>query len=156
MKNAEDHLLNFKRDEDGAVLLVNGNPQFAGSYYNFSSAAGIFYTVDISKAEGNKISIESLSDGKTFDLNKTYTVALNSYRGNGGGGHLTIGAKIPADEVSTRVINSTQKDFRYYLMKWIEKEKIVNPQAIGNWNVIPKDWWEKGKEKDIKILFKKH
>ena len=156
MMSVEDHLLNFKRDESGDILLVNGNPQLAGSYYNFSSAAGINYTVDITKAEGDKITISSMSDGKGFDLNKTYTVALNSYRGNGGGGHLTLGAKIPADEVSARIINSTQKDLRYYLMKWIEKESIVSPQALGNWSVIPMEWWKKGKEKDMEILFKRH
>lgn len=155
MKSAEDHVLNFRRDESGDILLVNGNPQLAGSYYNFSSAAGINYTVDITKAEGAKITISSMSDGNVFDLNKTYTVALNSYRGNGGGGHLTLGAKIPADEVSARIINSTQKDLRYYLMKWIEKEGVVSPQSLGNWSVIPTEWWKKGKEKDLQILFNK-
>ena len=46
-----------------------------------------------------------------------------------------------------------QQDLRYYLMKWIENEKIVNPKAIGNWEVIPHDWWLKGKEKDMQIMF---
>jgi 2',3'-cyclic-nucleotide 2'-phosphodiesterase/3'-nucleotidase len=38
-------------------------------------------------------------------------------------------------------------------MKWIEKKKSVTPEALGNWKVIPENWWEKGKEKDYKILF---
>lgn len=154
MKNADDDLLNFNRDNKGNYILSRGTPQLAAAYYNYSSAAGIKYTVDVSKPAGERISITSMANGKPFKLKKTYTVALNSYRGNGGGGHLTLGAKIPKDEIAGRIINSTQKDLRYYLMKWIEKEKIVNPTALNNWSVIPHDWWEKGKEKDAKLLFK--
>ncbi len=94
-----------------------------------------------------------MADGKLFDLKKDYKVAVNSYRGNGGGGHLTLGAKIPSEELSNRIITSTEKDLRYYLMKWIEKENIVSPSLLGNWTVIPNDWWTKGKEKDAKLLF---
>ena len=43
---------------------------------------------------------------------------------------------------------------RYYLMKWIEDKKTVNPKALNNWSVIPTDWWENGKEKDAQLLFK--
>ncbi|MBU1013991.1 MAG: bifunctional metallophosphatase/5'-nucleotidase [Bacteroidetes bacterium] len=154
MDNSDDHLLKFKRDEHGEITLSHGNPQLAVSYYNYSSAAGINYTVDLTKLAGEKIVISSMSDGKPFDLKKNYTVALNSYRGNGGGGHLTVGAKIPANAITGRIINSTPKDLRYYLMKWIEKEKIVSPKASGNWSVIPNEWWLKGKEKDMKLIFK--
>jgi len=154
MKNSDDDLLNFNRDDKGNNIVSQGTPQLAASYYNYSSAAGIKYTVDVSKPAGERISITSMADGKPFDLKKTYTVAINSYRGNGGGGHLTQGAKIPKDEIAGRIINSTPKDLRFYLMKWIEKEKTVNPKALNNWSVIPQEWWEKGKEKDVKLLFK--
>jgi 2',3'-cyclic-nucleotide 2'-phosphodiesterase/3'-nucleotidase len=154
MKNENDDLLNFNRDEKGNIILSRGTSQLTSAYYNYSSAAGINYTVDVRKPAGERISITTMTDGKPFDLKKTYTVALNSYRGNGGGGHLTQGAKIPKDDIAGRIINSTPKDLRYYLMKWIEKEKTVNPKALNNWNVIPQDWWEKGKGKDAKLLFK--
>lgn len=154
MKNADDDLLNFNHDDQGNYIVSHGTPQLSASYYNYSSAAGINYTVDVSKPAGERISVTSMADGKTFDLKKTYTVALNSYRGNGGGGHLTLGAKIPKNEIAGRIINSTPKDLRFYLMKWIENEKIVNPKALNNWSVVPQDWWKKGKEKDEKLLFK--
>ncbi len=153
MKDSADHLLYFKTAEDGKIDYRNGRPQLASSYYNFSSAAGIKYTVDVSKPAGHRINIISMADGKPFDMNKIYTVAVNSYRGNGGGGHLTLGAGIPKGEISKRIINSTQKDLRYYLMKWIEKKKTVTPAALGNWKVIPASWWKLGKEKDYNILF---
>ncbi len=154
MKDAEDNLLNFRRDENGNFILARGAPQLAASYFNFSSAAGINYTVDVSKPAGKRITISSMADGKSFDFKKMYTVAVNSYQANGGGGLLTLGAKIPKDEITGRIITSTPKDLRFYLMKWIEDKKTVTPQAFNNWSVIPKEWWEKGKEKDTKLLFK--
>ena len=35
-----------------------------------------------------------MANGEPFDMNKTYQVAVNSYRGNGGGDLLTKGAGI--------------------------------------------------------------
>lgn len=155
MKNENDHLLKFKTDDNGNIVERNGHPLLASQYYNFSSAAGINYTVDVSKPTGQRITITSMADGKPFDLNKKYTVAVNSYRGNGGGGHLTKGAGIPKDQLAGRVITSTEKDLRYYLMKWIQKKRHVTPATLDNWKVIPADWWKKGKEKDYNLLYGK-
>ncbi|MHB8579474.1 MAG: bifunctional metallophosphatase/5'-nucleotidase [Ignavibacteriaceae bacterium] len=153
MKNSGDDLLKFKKDSTGGILYSHHEAQLATNYYNFSSAAEIKYTVDVSKPVGERVTIESFSNGKPFNMNKYYKVAMNSYRGNGGGDHLILGAKISKEDIPKRIITSTQKDLRYYLMKWIEKKKSVTPEALNNWKVIPENWWEKGKEKDYKILF---
>lgn len=155
MKSGDDHLINFKLDKDGNPSRNerDNSYELKAQYYNFDCAAGIKYTVDVSKPVGERVTIISMSDGTPFDLNKKYKAAVNSYRGNGGGGHLTEGAKIPKDELPGRIITSTDKDLRFYLMKWIEKNKTVTPKAFGNWQVIPTEWWQKGKEKDFKLLF---
>ncbi len=72
-------------------MLNDGKAWLAEQPYNFDSAAGIDYVVDVSKPEGARISILSMSGGAAFDIDKSYSVALNSYRGNGGGGHLAEG-----------------------------------------------------------------
>ncbi len=154
MKNENDHLLKFKTDSTGNIILRNGRPELAVPSYSYSSAAGINYTFDVTKPAGERVTISSFTNGKPFDLKDTYTVAVNSYQGNGGGGLLTKGSKIPQKELASRIINSTQKDLRYYLMKWIEKEKTVTPEALGNWKVVPHDWWEKGEERDSIMIFK--
>jgi len=153
MKNEDDHLLKFKTDSTGNIPSGNERPQLTSPYYNFSSAAGIKYTVDISKPAGARVNILSMEDGKPFDLNKSYKVAVNSYRGNGGGGHLTVGSRIPQKDLEKRMINSTPKDLRYYLMKWIEEKKVISPVSFGNWSIIPENLWIKGKERDYSILF---
>jgi len=156
MKEKTDNLLKFKLDENGNIKYSERtkSPELDERFYNYDAAAGIDYTVDVTKPIGEKVTIISFSNGKPFDLNSNYRVAINSYRGNGGGGHLTRGAKIPQTELSKRILNSTEKDLRYYLMKWIENEKVVTPKLSGNWKVIPDDYWNAGKEKDYKILFK--
>jgi 2',3'-cyclic-nucleotide 2'-phosphodiesterase/3'-nucleotidase len=155
MKSEDDHLLKFKTDDDGKMIYSErtSSPKLHRIFYNFSSAAGIKYNVDVSKPAGEKVEITSLSDGSPFVLNKNYKVAINSYRGNGGGGHLMRGAGIPKEELSKRIINSTDKDLRYYMMRWIENEKKLSPKLLNNWKVIPKEYWQKGMEKDFKLLY---
>ena len=126
-------------------------------YYNFSSAAGINYTVDISQPAGDRVNITKLSDGTPFDFDKTYTVAINSYRGSGGGGLLTRGAGISPEELPERIIKSTDHDIRYNLMRWIKDKKIIHPLIIGNIKMVPDSWWSDAKARDYEILFhRKH
>lgn len=143
MQHPGDHLLEF--NENKARL---ENP-----YYNFDSAEGIIYSIDVSKPDGQKVEIISLADGSPFDLNKTYRVAVNSYRGNGGGGHLTAGAKIRSELLSDRIIESTQKDLRYHLMEWISEQDTIVPQVNNNWHILPESWYRKAKKQDSTLLF---
>ena len=157
MKSEDDHLLKFKTDDEGNLIYSEpgSSPTLFRTYYNFSSAAGIDYTVDVTKPSGERVNIESSSDGSPFDLGKYYRVAINSYRGSGGGGHLIKGAGISKKELSKRIISSTDKDLRFYMMKWIESKKNIQPKLLGNWSIIPENFWEKGKAKDYKLLFKR-
>ncbi len=102
---------------------------FKNFSFNFDSAAGINYTVDVTKPAGEKITIQSMSDGTPFSMDKVYKVALNSYRGNGGGDLLTLGAGISKEDLAKRIIFATDKDLRYYLMQYIEQEKVLHPHA---------------------------
>lgn len=155
MKNPEDNLLLFVKDENGELILSKRSnaPMLKNRYYNFDSAEGIKYTVNISKPIGKRVNIISMSDGKLFKLNKKYRVAINSYRGNGGGGHLVDGAGIPKNELANRILTSTEKDLRYYMMKWIEQQGTVLPQENVNWQIEPKDLVEAAKKRDYDLMF---
>ena len=131
MKKPNDDLLLY--GEDGSGRLAN-------PYYNFSSAAGIDYTIDISREAGNRVSILGFSNGEPFLEEKTYTVAINSYRGNGGGGHLTEGAGIPGEELAGRVSWSTDKDLRYHLMEYLRGKDTLIIENTMNWHCIPTGW----------------
>lgn len=150
MKSPEDHLLWLKTQrKEGA----EDRAAFHNYSFNFDSAAGIIYTVDVTKPKGQKINITSMADGKPFDLNHIYKVALNSYRGNGGGELLTKGSGIPQEKLKERIVFSTDKDLRYYLMQYIEKKGTLNPKALNQWKFIPEDWAQPAAKRDYEYLF---
>ena len=146
MQSPDDHLM-LLNEED------NGFGRFKNPSFNFDSAAGIIYTVDVTKPQGEKIRIERMANGEPFDLNKTYRVAVNSYRGNGGGDLLTKGAGIPKTELAKRIVYSTDKDLRYYLMKRIEEVKMLDPKPLNQWKFIPEEWTVPASKRDYDILF---
>ena len=79
MKSPDDHLLLFRKQRrEGAT----DRASFQNFSFNFDSAAGIIYTVDVTKPKGEKVTIISMADGTPFSMDKMYKVALNSYRGN--------------------------------------------------------------------------
>lgn len=143
-----EHLLKF----------ADNNPTPQNNYlknptYNFDSAGGINYTVDVSKPKGKRVKITGFSDGRKFNLKKKYKVAMNSYRGNGGGNHLTEGAGIPASELTGRVIKATDRDLRYYLIKEVKKGGTLVPIVDNNWRFIPDKYVQPAVELDKQLLF---
>ncbi len=149
MQSPEDHLLLFA---DGAPA-KGDYAKLHNPSYNFDSAAGINYQVDVTKPRGEKITILSMADGTPFDMDRTYRVAINSYRGNGGGNLLTEGAGIPHDELTSRIIASTDKDLRYYLIKAVEKRGHITPEVTKNWQFVPFDVVNEAAERDRLLLF---
>lgn len=148
MNSPRDHLMLFQEPvEEGKRV------NFKNFSFNFDSAAGINYTVDVTKPQGEKITILSMVDGTPFDMDKIYKVALNSYRGNGGGDLLTLGAGIPKEDLTKRIIFATDKDLRYYLMQYIEQEKVLNPPAMHQWKFIPEEWTVPAAKRDYQLLF---
>ena len=155
MKKPGDLLLKLRLGKNGRPLLINGKARFQNQPYNFDSAAGIDYTVDVTKPAGFRVHITGMSDGKPFLKNKIYRVAVNSYRGNGGGGHFIEGAGISKDELRSRVIASTDRDLRYYIMKYIEEKKTIKPEPGNNWKIIPEKWVQKEIPVEYTLLFGK-
>jgi 2',3'-cyclic-nucleotide 2'-phosphodiesterase/3'-nucleotidase len=80
-------------------------------------------------------------------------VAVNSYRGNGGGGHFTEGAGIPKSELRSRVVSSTERDLRYYILRSIEARKMVSPEPLKNWKIIPEKWVRAVMPSEYTMLF---
>ena len=107
----------------------------------------------MTKPEGEKISILSMADGTPFEMDKWYIVAINSYRGNGGGELLTKGAGIPHDKLTERLINSTDKDLRYYLIQRVRQADTLHPRCMDLWRFVPEEWTLPALERDRKLLF---
>ncbi len=153
MRSANDHLMNFHRDEQGRVPSDRrGRRTLRNPSYNFDSAAGINYVVDVSMPVGSRVSISGFEDGRSFDEDATYRVAINSYRGSGGGGHLTEGAGIARDKLTKRIVATTDTDLRREMIEYFREIASYDPKARNNWHIEPKEWVEAAKPRDIKIL----
>lgn len=151
MTGPGDHLLLLD-------TLTRGDAQrmgFKNLSFNFDAAAGIDYTVDVTKPDGHKVTILRMSDGRPFDPKAWYRVAINSYRANGGGELLTRGAGIPKDSLAGRIVWHSDRDQRYYLMQEIRRQRVLDPQPNHNWRIIPEAWTKPAAERDYKLLFGK-
>jgi 2',3'-cyclic-nucleotide 2'-phosphodiesterase/3'-nucleotidase len=155
-----DMWTNTMTSPDDHALRLNDNAKedqqrtgFQYYTFNFDSAAGIDYEVDLTKPDGQKVRIIQMSNGEPFDEHKWYKVVMNSYRANGGGELLTRGAGIPQDSLENRVIWHTDMDQRHYLTEEIQRQGTINPQPNKNWRFVPEAWVKPALERDRKQLF---
>ena len=130
---------------------------FVGTSYNFDSAAGLVYEVDVTKRFGDRINIISLADGSAFDLSATYKVAMTSYRASGGG-NLMKAAGIDTDRIGERVTGYYPeiRNLLYdYLVKngSIDPAKINDPAVIGHWEFVPQKKARKALDRDMALIF---
>jgi 2',3'-cyclic-nucleotide 2'-phosphodiesterase/3'-nucleotidase len=150
MKSPDDHIMLLTENQTEGRWQVF----FKNLAFNFDSAVGIDYEVDVTKPDGEKVNILRMSNGQPFLLDKFYTVAMNSYRGNGGGELLTRGAGIPQEQLKERILWMSERDQRYYLAHEISKMEMADPQPLNNWRFVPEEWTAKAIERDRALLFK--
>lgn len=150
MRSSKDHIMQLETKNQQDMQRYG----FKNLTFNFDSAAGIDYIVDVTQPEGKKVKILKFTDGRPFDEKKWYKVAMNSYRGNGGGELLTRGAGIERKKIKERIVFESDDDIRYYLLKKIEKEKVITPKPNNNWKFVPSKWSKKAIERDKELIFK--
>lgn len=156
-----DQWVNTMKTENDHVMLLNDEnatdmQRFGFKYFtfNFDSAAGIDYEVDVTKTDGHKVRILRMSNGSKFDPKRTYRVAMNSYRANGGGELLTKGAGISLDELPQRKEFESSKDLRQYLAEYIQKKGSIGNTPNSNWRFVPEKWTKPASERDRKLIFR--
>jgi len=106
----------------------------------------------VSKPAGARVNITALSDGSPFSHSASYTVAVNSYRANGGGGHFTA-AGIAGKELERRIISATERDLRFYMTEWIREKGTISPVPLSEWKIVPVDWAADAKKREMRMLF---
>ncbi len=111
--------------EPGKSLAELANPRVPG--YNFDTAEGIEYEIDLARPVGDRIR-NLTRQGRPFDLNATYRVAVNSYRKNGGGGYSMFR--------NARPVGIDSREIRDLIIEWIEKHGQVPTEATGNWRIV--------------------
>ena len=151
-----DHILNIRPRSDARTGTDRWS--FAEASYNFDSAAGINYTVDVTKPYGSRVAISTMADGTPFRLDAEYNVAMTSYRASGGGGAMVRGAGVNTEKIDERVV-AKYPEIRDLIYQYIEKQGVVDPASIGNkavlgqWKFIPERIANPILEADRKLLF---
>ena len=150
------HVLNISEGADPRSGATKWS--FVNRSYNFDSAAGINYTVDVTKPAGSRVFIESMADGSAFREDATYTVAMTSYRATGGGSLITAGAGIPQDDLAGRIVTK-YPEIRDLIYGFISSHEVVDSDMIsdrsvlGSWEFVPVDVVEPLMKADMKLLF---
>ena len=156
IKSPKENLLKIQNRPDPR----NGTDRwsFKGTAYNFDSAGGLHYTVDVTKPMGERINITTLVDGSAFDLTKEYNVAMTSYRASGGGDIMRKGAGIDTDRIGDRVVEY-HPEIRNILYDYLRENKTIDPavigdpDVIGSWKFVPENMAEKALDRDMELLF---
>ena len=153
----DETLLKIESREDARTQQARWS--FVNRSYNFDSAAGINYTVDVTKPFGERVAIASMADGAAFDLQKEYNVAMTSYRASGGG-NLMKEAGIDTDNIDERV-TERYPEIRNILYDYllengsIDPEVIGDPAVIGHWVFVPEKLVKPAMERDMNLLFRR-
>ena len=134
------HVLKIKQSKDystgGMAWKLVKSPA------NFDSAAGINYTIDVTKPYGSRVSITGMADGRAFEMDKEYTAAITSYRSVGSGGLLKAAGLADSKSVEDRIVHRGP-EFRTILYQYFKKNGSVdpavigNPKVIGSWKFVP-------------------
>lgn len=155
LDGGEGHLLKIADRADARTGQKRWS--FKNMTYNFDSAAGLVYDVDVTKPFGERILIRSLADGSAFDEGAEYKVAMTSYRASGGG-DLMRAAGVDTDRIADRV-TGYYPEIRNILYDYlvengsIDSAKIGDRSVIGEWKFIPEDKAQKALDRDMKLLF---
>ena len=97
------------------------------SLYNQDALAGCEYVVDPARPPGRRVTALTFR-GEECPGATRLTLALTSYRAQGGGGYRAL--------KGARVVERTGKDLRGRLEDYLRRHDPIAPEVFGNWRVI--------------------
>lgn len=154
--SADDRLLKIVNEPDPRTGRKHWS--FVKRPYNFDSAGGLVYEVDVTRPHGSRVSIKTLADGTPFDESSVYNVAMTSYRASGGGGIMRDGAGVDTDRIADRVVEY-YPEIRELLYDYLVRNGAIDPSVIGDhsvigeWRFVPEPIVVSAMERDMNLLF---
>ena len=153
----EGHVLRISPRDDARTQQTGWS--FDQRTYNFDSAGGIRYTVDVTRPRGQRIRISAMADGTPFDEARTYNVAMTSYRASGGG-DLLKEAGVDSDHIDERVA-ARYPEIRNLLYNYLMEHGSIDPEVIGDesvighWEFVPEKEAAAAISRDMELVFGK-
>ncbi|MCR4825132.1 MAG: 5'-nucleotidase C-terminal domain-containing protein [Bacteroidales bacterium] len=152
------HILKIRNSPDARTGAEHWS--FVNRSYNFDSAAGLVYTVDVTRPAGSRVQIRSLADGSAFDPEGWYNVAMTSYRASGGGDIIPEGAGLDSDQMEERIVERLP-EIREMIYQYIKKHGTIDaalindPAVLGEWHFVPEKLTGPMLDADMALIFGK-
>lgn len=134
LEHAAKFYKQFSQVDGNIVPNHNGVPD-----YNYDMIQGVSYSLDITKPEGQRVK-ELIYQSKNVQDSDIFSLALNNYRFNGGGGYMeAMGFK---GNKSPEVLFDSQKAFgddgqvRNLIISYIEEKASIQPIVENNWKIV--------------------
>jgi 2',3'-cyclic-nucleotide 2'-phosphodiesterase / 3'-nucleotidase / 5'-nucleotidase len=106
--------------------------------YNLDVLYGATYDIDLTQPVGSRVKNLSV-DGKLVKDTDVFTVAINNYRFNGGGGFMAAAGLTPGDQSivtydSAKVLGDAGQ-IRSLMVEYIKAEKTITPTTSPSWKL---------------------
>jgi 2',3'-cyclic-nucleotide 2'-phosphodiesterase / 3'-nucleotidase len=101
------------------------NPSIPG--YNFDTAEGVEYRIDLSQPVGNRIR-DLRFQGEPLAPERKLRVAVNNYRFNGGGNYPAYG--------DAPVLWRSSAEIRDLIIDWVERHRHIPVSPNNNWKIV--------------------
>jgi 2',3'-cyclic-nucleotide 2'-phosphodiesterase/3'-nucleotidase len=98
--------------------------------YNWDMYTGIEYKIDISKPVGERV-VELKYNGIDVTPDQKFVLAVNNYRGGGGGGYSMF--------TEGKVLWKSMSEIRDYIAEYIADKGVIDPAEyyVANWSLAP-------------------
>ena len=132
VKKKGDSLLKTRKYSDGTT-----GPETNPS--RFITAAGIDYTIDVTKPAGSRVNISCMADGSKFDPDRRYRTTINSFFYAGQESTLFQATGIPRKSMPGRLNGVSPTDIRYYMLTdfALNGETGIKVTYPTHWKLIP-------------------
>ena len=131
-----------------AATNVNSNGNAGNlTYYDVIYGDGFYYEIDCARAKDHRV-INMTYNGVPVTDDQVFTVVVNNYRYNGGGGYVDYlnahGCEFIAND-ENRIIYSTQYDMiqgedqgqaRNMLANYIREKGTIDPEITSTWKIV--------------------
>ena len=117
LKQALERCASFFDEEDGKVVVAEKFRYPKMQYYNYDIYSGVDYAFDLQKPVGQRLQYLKYH-GEDVTDEQPLKVALNHYRGNGGGDYPMFS--------NDKIIKEIDTDLVDLLISYLEEHKVVN------------------------------
>jgi len=100
--------------------------------YNFDTAEGVEYALDLRRPLGDRV-VDLRFAGAPIDPARRFRVAINNYRLNGGGGYRMLYRMLR----NARVIDQANQEIRELMIDWVRRNPEITATPSNNWRILP-------------------